>query len=80
MVLLEHPEHGRTHVYNDIELEFHLNEGWKPVEEMQIESSQDAQIASSQNADLSHEKQNVTPIQGEKHRGRQKGYKVTRKG
>lgn len=32
IVLIEHPEHGRTHVYTDSELEAHKALGWFVVE------------------------------------------------
>lgn len=45
MKLLEHTEHGRTHAYNDSELQFLLSQGWKivddakaPVQEIESES------------------------------------------
>lgn len=33
MKLLEHTEHGRTHAYNDSELQFLLSQGWKIVDD-----------------------------------------------
>lgn len=32
LVLMEHPDHGRTHVYNNVEYEDHVKNGWRPVE------------------------------------------------
>ena len=39
MVLIEHPEHGRTHVYTPEELKYHQERGWSAV----INSAPDVQ-------------------------------------
>ena len=33
LILIEHPEHGRTHVYSNAELQSHIEKGWEVVEE-----------------------------------------------
>lgn len=67
MILIEHPEHGRMHVYNNIDLEAHLAIGWKPVDEH-------VQLTENK-ADLSPEKSEPIPSQGVKRKGFQKGHK-----
>ena len=33
LILLEHPKHGRTHVYSPLALEQHIANGWIAVDE-----------------------------------------------
>ena len=33
IVLIEHPNHGRMHVYSQLELDRHIKLGWSVVEE-----------------------------------------------
>ena len=33
LVLMEHPQHGRTHVYSPLALEQHVANGWIAVDE-----------------------------------------------
>ena len=33
IVLIEHPNHGRMHVYSQLELDRHIKLGWHAVEE-----------------------------------------------
>ncbi len=33
IILIEHPDHGRTHVYSNTELQAHIDMGWEVSEE-----------------------------------------------